>query len=464
MTDDLTRTRKWWKPRISHVWLALLVLVIAWFAFFRIGLKSQLRTRLEAIRSAGYPATGAELNDWYAIPEGAENAAYIIMEAFSFYPEGDPEERKSLPIVGQGELPARTEPLAEEIKTLITAYLADNRQAIRLLHEASAFEHCRYPVDFRKGLDVKIPYLSEVKRCVKLLELDAVLFAENGQVEQAVRSLESASALARSLSKEPLLISQLVRIGCQVLVVSGLERVVNRTELGDEQLAGLERMLTDTQDLAAMSRAITGERCQVIEVFRGSARGIFGAMGGRAPPAPLLALYRAAGLSDKDALIYLDFMDGFIKAGALPLHLRQEAADAVEQKVEEISKIHVFARILAPAFARVFTIELKAVARLRAAAAGLAVQRYRLAEGALPESLAELVPKYLDTVPKDPFDGDDMRYVKLTNGFVVYSVGEDLSDDGAKEKPPRTKGRRKRGYYDITFIVERLLHKSGSDH
>jgi hypothetical protein len=83
------------------------------------------------------------------------------------------------------------------------------------------------------------------------------------------------------------------------------------------------------------------------------------------------------------------------------------------------------------------------------------VQRYRLAAGGLPETLAELVPKYLDTVPKDPFDGDDMRYEKLAAGFVVYSVGEDLSDDGGKEEPPRTKGRRERGNYDVTFIVER---------
>jgi hypothetical protein len=444
-----------WKPRISHVLLALLVLVIAWFAFFRIGLKSQLRTRLQAIRSAGYPATGAELNDWYAMPEGTQNAAYIIMDAFSFYSEVDPEERMSLPIVGKAELPGRTEPMSEETKNAMRAYLAQNTKAIELLHEAAGFEHCRYPVDFRKGLDATMPYLSELKRGIKLLELDAVLSAEDGQVEQAVRSLKSASALARSLSKEPMLISQLVRLACQASVVSGLKRIVNRTKLADEQLAGLERMLTDTQDFAAMSRALTGERCQSIEFFRVSARRLFEAVGGPAPPAPLLVLYRAAGLSDKDVLIYLDFMDGYIKAGSLPLHLRQEAADAVEDKVEGISKIHVLARMLAPAFARVFTIELKAVARLRAAAAGLAVQRYRLAEGTLPESLAELVPTYLDTVPKDPFDGDDMRYEKLAAGFVVYSIGEDLSDDGGKEEPPRAKRRRGRGNYDITFIVER---------
>jgi hypothetical protein len=455
MTDNQTETKKRWKPRISHILLALLVLGIAWFVFFRLRLKSQLQTRLEAIRAAGYPVTGAELNDWYAIPDNAENAAYVFMDAFSFYAEADPEERKPLPIVGQEELPGRTEPLAEETKSLIAAYLADNRRAIELLHEAAVLEHCRYPVDFRKGLDTKIPHFTDVRRCAKLLELETIFFAENGQAEQAIHSLKSMFALARSLSKEPMLISQLVRIACQALGVFGLERVINGTELADKQLAELGLILAEAQDLAAMARAMTGERCQVIELFGGPARKIFKSMVSTAPPAPLMALYRAAGLSDKDALMYLDLMDGYIKAGTLPLHLRQEAADAVEEKLEEISKIHILARMLAPAFARVLTLDLRTIARLRTARVALAVQRYRLAKGRLPGSIAGLVPAYLDAVPKDPFDGQNMRYERLAVGYVVYSVGEDLSDDGGKEKPPRTKGRRERGNYDITFIVER---------
>ena len=35
----------------------------------------------------------------------------------------------------------------------------------------------------------------------------------------------------------------------------------------------------------------------------------------------------------------------------------------------------------------------------------MALERYRLANGAWPDSLAALVPKYLETVPTDPFDG-----------------------------------------------------------
>jgi hypothetical protein len=49
----------------------------------------------------------------------------------------------------------------------------------------------------------------------------------------------------------------------------------------------------------------------------------------------------------------------------------------------------------------------------------------------------------------DPFDGNEMRYKKLDTGFVVYSIGEDLSDDDGKEKTKESKN------WDMTFIVER---------
>ncbi len=90
---------------------------------------------------------------------------------------------------------------------------------------------------------------------------------------------------------------------------------------------------------------------------------------------------------------------------------------------------------------------------MRNARTALAIQRYRLAAGRLPDALTDLVPTYLDAVPTDPFDGKDLRYEKLGIGFVVYSVGQDLRDDGGTEKPPRR--TKESPNWDVTFIVER---------
>lgn len=120
--------------KFSHVLIILLLIGIGAFAYHRFSLKSKLQSKTDAIRAAGFPVTCAELDQWYKIPPNVENAAYTIIDAFSYYNQWDKEKSKSLPVVGRAELPARTEPLAEEMKALIAEYVADNNEALELLH------------------------------------------------------------------------------------------------------------------------------------------------------------------------------------------------------------------------------------------------------------------------------------------------------------------------------------------
>jgi hypothetical protein len=61
----------------------------------------------------------------------------------------------------------------------------------------------------------------------------------------------------------------------------------------------------------------------------------------------------------------------------------------------------------------------------------LAIRAFQKARGHLPEKLEELVPEFLAAVPADDFDGKPLRWSKAKQ--VVYSVGEDLVDDGGDE-------------------------------
>jgi hypothetical protein len=444
------------KRKVLQTLVILLVIIIAGFAVFRLILKLKLHARLDAIRADGYPATCAELDAWYTIPESAENAAEVFKDSFSHYNKWEEEEkRKLLPIAGEAELPLRTEPLTEETKAIIAQYLADNRQALELLHKGAAIEHSRYPIDLSKGFEALMPDLSKIRESARLLDLEAILHAENGKPEQAVDSITSTFGLARSLSKEPLLISQLVRIACQALAVSTLERNINRTEFTDEQLADLSQTLINAEDPCAMPRAFVGERCAGLSIFKMPAAQINQVADGDSSPLAVIAfaLYKFSGLADMDAVMYADLMDDYLKAIQLPSYKRQDAVEAVSKRIETISKIHILLRLFMPAFSRVTTLEVRSIAQLHTARSGLAVQRYRHAAGRLPDTLAELVPTYLDAVPKDPFDGEELRYKKLETGFVVYSIGEDGNDDSGKEKP------RKRttppATWDVTFIVQR---------
>jgi len=72
---------------------------------------------------------------------------------------------------------------------------------------------------------------------------------------------------------------------------------------------------------------------------------------------------------------------------------------------------------------------------LTLAATACALERHWLAHGNYPETLAELVPTYLDKVPLDIVNGDPLRYWRNDNGrFTLYSIGLDGKDDGGDLK------------------------------
>ena len=72
------------------------------------------------------------------------------------------------------------------------------------------------------------------------------------------------------------------------------------------------------------------------------------------------------------------------------------------------------------------------VAHLRLLSTELAVRCYQSEQGRAPAALTQLVPKYLQQVPLDPFTGRPLVYRPQGANWLLYSVGEDGSDDGGK--------------------------------
>lgn len=61
----------------------------------------------------------------------------------------------------------------------------------------------------------------------------------------------------------------------------------------------------------------------------------------------------------------------------------------------------------------------------------LALAMYKTDHGRYPDDLTTLVPEYLATIPIDPFSDAPLRYrLDSPNEYVLYSVGDDGTDDG----------------------------------
>ena len=64
----------------------------------------------------------------------------------------------------------------------------------------------------------------------------------------------------------------------------------------------------------------------------------------------------------------------------------------------------------------------------------LAIERYRLATNALPDTLDALVPAFLAAVPIDPYDGAPVRFKHTGDGYLVSCLSADCEDDGGRER------------------------------
>ena len=59
----------------------------------------------------------------------------------------------------------------------------------------------------------------------------------------------------------------------------------------------------------------------------------------------------------------------------------------------------------------------------------IALAKYRFDHAAYPDRLADLLPKYLDVIPNDPDSRGVLLYSAEGEGYVLYSVGVNTTDD-----------------------------------
>ncbi len=416
MSDHEQGQSKRFRLKGWYVIVAVIVAVVGLIVLYSMIMRARLNRRLEALRAAGYPTTVTELAAYNKLPDGVANAADAYAQAFAAFSEGPSG-------------------LAER--------LAANRQCLSLLHEAGGIQDCDYDWDWRKFATTGFSEFADVRHCAQLLGSAATYHASTGDSNAAATCIEDGLRLVDSLRREPALLSYLVRTACTGLVVHSLAECVSTTVFTDEQLTKLDKALAATAAALDLTQALITERCVMIE----SCRNPF-LMAGPGGGSGLRMLPGMARMGIADTL---DYMNDCIEASKLPPKERLARFHEAAKRVDEFSAMHVMIKLLAPALGRVAGLSTRSQAGVDLARTALAIERYRLATGKLPERLEELVPQYLNAVPIDPFDGQPIRYHRSDLGYRLYHIGEDGQDNSGKGKDEVNRGDP----YDWPFIVTR---------
>lgn len=473
---------------------AVLICLLLLYVVFLTNSRGQIEKELDRIRAAGYPANCRELDGWYEAVPAEENGAEVVLKAIdkmatwqekdipfedgtsaemaelgkaygfsdvkisetpsnNFPEDWQVKNKKLLPLINpEIDLPGRSSSMSEQMKGVISDYIADNAEALELLHTTTKYSKSRYPVDLSSGVNSLNAYLGNFRRCTRMLSLEAALHSEANRPDEAIESFKAAIAVGRTLKDEPVLISYLVKIASDNSALRSLEYLINHTKLNSGQLKDIELTLKDPAEQTSIKRALIGERCFGLSLFDDPSALTAGPGGGGGLAVGMKAL-KITGLQNKDLLAYLDLMNMQIDAVDKTAAERKVIFNEFDSEIMALPWYCISTKMVMPALSKCIDLHYRSQALHQLGLTAAAIERYRLAnDNKLPGGLTELVPGYLEKVPVDPFDQKPIKYIKQGKGYILYSIGEDLTDNGGKELDE--KGRRFRDGTDITFIVD----------
>jgi len=369
-------------------------------------------------------------------------------------------------------------PLPEYMLRDAKEFLAERQIALDLIAEGYGLPDSRYHVHWQ-GYSTLMPHLTKVRAAERIMALAAWVDAEENRPHEASATIRQGLALARSLRNEPALIAALVEMaGVSISLSQGLTRVVARTQVSDEDLKALQADIENDAETLSVRTAYEGELAMFCDF-------VDSIIDGRMTLAESLWSVRNPGATggvrrwlQRRGILNLAttwLIKGYLKAdeaNAIRWHVRMSEhlddpgpaflSDPSREFEEFSGGPYILSRMMLPALSGgVEQCELTR-ARLRSAAAVLAALRFKRDTGKWPAMLDDLVPKYLSKVPIDPTTGLPLVYVVREDGILVYSVGENASDDGGKPYLVKPARGDTKGYDDVGFRLFTGKTQAGS--
>ncbi len=477
-----------WKIVIAlAIFLALALL--ASLVSLRLQPESELETYKKLLRAQGERLELREVLPPPVAPES--NSVNAVKEAFRMFGPGSEKIPDVMRMVAPGKALAgwqqpdvRGYGSSEFTNSWeeFTAEIAADGATLELLHQVLERPQLNFQLDYKTGIHLLLPHLVPMKHATQKLTTAAVCDLHNGDPGAAATNILTILGLVQRNASEGLLISHLVRLAMTAIAVAPTWELLQATNFLDAQLAAVQAAWEQMRFLSDAENAFTMERVWMTDTIQKSRAshkefqetfGLMASVSGSGPPAvsgwgwppdleEITARPRAAigetmwrsSWSYADELhslhshqIILETLrtmqtnrSRFYKADsdAASARLKALGVNRAQGSFYRIMNISDWSVIfgeesLSKAISRTLRIE---TARDLVVTA-VALKRFQLKHGKLPETLAELAPEFLPTEPIDPYDGKPLRYRPNLDGtYLLYSVGEDGKDDGGDPTNP----------------------------
>lgn len=332
--------------------------------------------------------------------------------------------------------------------------------ALAQLREAAQRPSCRFPVKWEDGIYATVPHLGALQTSTQIFALRLAAHLALGESAAASEDLRDSMRIYAVTAQEPALITTLVRKSIPVALDQAVWDGLSRRHWQDADLVQIERALRSVNTLADYQFGMGSERAMTNWLYP-QLRGMSAAKiseilkimvsinaqrAGEGWSGRIFALYPQGWMyrNQERSNRFFDELAARVSVDPPRLFLDRPEESGPE-KIEgwlDRARLFFFAQAV-PTFQTLDVNFASAQALTDQARLGCALERFRLARGAFPQQLEELVPEFLPSLPADVMNGEPYRYrPNPDGGYVLYSVASNLKDDGGQAGSDRNAAKQ----------------------
>ena len=325
------------------------------------------------------------------------------------------------------------------------------RDALRAMeHYAPYFEQwsewrirprCQFDIDRAAAIDVTLPHLKMFEDTAALFALQSRAHLDLGDSPAAYADFREGFQAYRALAQEPAVLSGLVKISVLSHLTTAVGEGLYDRRWRDAELQQIEADLSTVRIWEDMTLAYSSERafsnCFHEAIISSSIQRRRTLLNQAFEPAKFSAehfvfliprrVYRADQLQvDR----YFEEMLARVSADGGQFDPDGPMPSGAEPLSGEDAPYFLLLRLIQYYYKNFDAKFVLTRTRIDQARIAIALERFRIARSAFPESLAELVPDFVPALPLDTYTRRPFIYRRNeSGGFFMYSVGQNRSDD-----------------------------------